>query len=140
MLLALLQWCRLDPTAAGLAYADLPDQMRDVHTLEQMAMRVAASSLSGVRELLLAIPDKLLDPRVLAGIVRVGVQSDPAGVAEYALPLAEDPDHHLEFDRVIRSWYERDPAALERWIVELPAGRAKDLASTMLARAKARKP
>jgi RNA polymerase sigma factor (sigma-70 family) len=140
MLLSFLQWCRVDPPAAGQAYVSLPAQFREAHTLNQMALSVAGQSLAGARELLAVIPEGPMRNPVLEAIVMTGAQSNPAAVAEYAVPLAEDPDRRMQLRRVVSNWHEVDPVAVKRWIGELPVGRAKEMAAATLAEMTNRKP
>ena len=141
MLLAFLQWSHVDPVAAGGAYLALPAEMADSHILHQMALSAAASSLASARELLAVIPEGPMRRPVLEAIVMTGAQTDPAAVAEFAVPLVDDdPQHRMHLRRVVANWHDADPVAVKRWVSELPVGRAKELATQTLVEMTTRKP
>ena len=136
ILYALLKWCPGDPVAAVQAFLALPEKDRDENTLRQITASVASSSLGQARELLAQIPEGPQRLLAQAAVVLVRRDADPATVADLALSLAEKPENRSLVAGVIRRWHQQDPAAVERWIAELPDSAGKKVAAETIAAVK----
>jgi len=136
ILYAMLIWCQLDPVAAVQAFVALPEKDRNEQTLRQMAVHAASSSLEQSREFLARIPAGSERLAAQAAMVMVRRDTDPASVADLALPLAESPSDSILLRQVVFSWHKLDPAAVERWIAALPDSPGKGVAAQELGRLK----
>lgn len=136
-LYALLKWCHLDSVSAAQAFLTLPEPERREHTLDQMASSLAGSNLRCAREFVAQIPQGPLHDTALGSIVSVGSQSDPASVADFALPLADSPTQRAHFESFVRRWYGRDDAGLEHWFMQLPDSTAKQAVAEVMSKLRA---
>lgn len=116
-------WARQDQAAAMSSLASLPTGDERANALRGVVATMATENPQAAVNLMDRFPNDVND-RVVQNLVWHSFGSDPSIAVNQIARIADEGARNRTYDRMLRAWTDRDPAAATAWIQSNPLPQA----------------
>ncbi len=112
-------WAQKDQQAALSSFATLPAGEARSNALRGVITSVASQDANAAVSMLNQYPNDVTD-RVVQNVVWHSFGNDPSLAVSQISRIADERERNRTYDRILRTWTQRDPAAANAWIQANP--------------------